>query len=463
MVQQENDEMALESINPNDGTHIESYDEFTDEQVDRTIDAVHSAWETWRTTEYAQRTELLENVADVLRRRKPKLAALMTKEMGKLYSASEAEVDKCVWVCEYYARNGKEHLVPQPVETDASKSYVTYNPLGVVLAVMPWNFPLWQVFRFAAPAVMAGNAALLKHASNVSGCALVIEEIFKEGGAPANLFRTLLIGGRRVPSVIEDRRVAAVTLTGSTEAGRSVGSTAGNAIKKSVLELGGSDAYVVLSDADLQLAAETCVKSRMINGGQSCIAAKRLIVVHDVAEEFTERVVELMRDHAMGDPMESSTTLGPMARADLRDELHDQVKRSVEAGATLLLGGAIPEGAGAFYPPTVLTGVGKDNPAYSEELFGPVAVIITVDDEADAIRTANDSVFGLGAAVFSKDVERAERIAAQELQAGHCAVNAFVKSDPRLPFGGIKTSGYGRELSWYGIKEFVNIKTVFIG
>ena len=454
--------MALESINPYDGSHIKGYDEFSQEHLDATIGLTHNAWLSWGKTDFAERRKVLTGLAAALRRRKAELSQLMTKEMGKLYSSSEAEVEKCAWVCDYYAEKGEEHLFAQLIETDASKSYVTFNPLGVVLAVMPWNFPFWQVFRFAAPAVMAGNAALLKHASNVSGCALAIEDLFKDAGAPENLFRTLLIGGRRVPSVIEDPRVAAVTLTGSTEAGRSVGSTAGKMIKKSVLELGGSDPYIVLADADLDLASRTCVTSRMINGGQSCIAAKRFIVVTEVAEEFTRRVVESMAAISMGDPMDSETGLGPMARSDLRDELHDQVRRAVAAGAELLLGGKIPEGRGAFYPATVLTKVSAGNPAYSEELFGPVATIMTAADEADAIRIANDSDFGLGAAVFTQDVARGEKIAATELQAGHCAVNALVKSDPRLPFGGVKISGYGRELSWYGIKEFVNIKTVYV-
>jgi succinate-semialdehyde dehydrogenase/glutarate-semialdehyde dehydrogenase len=404
----------------------------------------------------------MRSTAARLRTRKQELAELMTREMGKTVQSARAEVEKCAWVCEYFAENAERFLAAEPVETDASRSYVTFNPIGVVLAVMPWNFPFWQVFRFVAPALMAGNAGLLKHASNVQGCALAIEDVLRDAGAPQDLFRALLVSGHRIPALIADPRIAAVTLTGSTEAGRSVGSAAGHEIKKSVLELGGSDAYLVLEDADLDLAASTCVASRMINGGQSCIAAKRFIVVESVAAEFEQRVVAHMQAIEMGNPLEQETQLGPMARVDLRDELHDQVERSISEGADLVVGGAIPPGPGAFYPPTVLTNVGPGNPAFVEELFGPVAAIVGARDEAHAIELANDSVFGLGAAVFTRDVQRGEWIAANELEAGHCAVNSFVKSDPRLPFGGVKTSGYGRELSWYGIREFTNIKTVYI-
>jgi succinate-semialdehyde dehydrogenase/glutarate-semialdehyde dehydrogenase len=327
---------------------------------------------------------------------------------------------------------------------------------------MPWNFPFWQVFRFAAPALMAGNAGVLKHASNVSGCALAIEEIFRQAGFPDNIFRSLLVSSSQVEAVIENPLIKAVTLTGSTPAGRAVAQKAGSLLKKSVLELGGSDPYVILADADLDLTVETCVASRLINSGQSCIAAKRFVVVESVRKRFEPRFVEQMQAATMDNPLKEDTDVGPQARHDLRDDLHWQVQQSIEQGATCLLGGHIPAGQGAFYPPTVLTNVRPGMPAYEEELFGPVAAIIPVKDEAEAIRVANDSVFGLGAAVFTSDVAKGERIATEELEAGCCFVNAFVKSDPRLPFGGIKESGYGRELSHYGIKEFVNIKTVYV-
>ncbi|PYQ21561.1 MAG: succinate-semialdehyde dehydrogenase, partial [Acidobacteria bacterium] len=340
--------------------------------------------------------------------------------------------------------------------------YVVFEPLGVVLAVMPWNFPLWQVFRFAAPALMAGNPGLLKHASNVSGCALAIERVLHDAGIPPAVFRTLLVGSGRVASIIESAEVAAVTLTGSTPAGRAVGRAAGAALKKTVLELGGSDPYLVLEDADLDLAVESCVASRLINGGQSCIAAKRFIVVESVRKRFEELFVEKMRSKRMGDPLEDGVDLGPQARRDLRDELHGQVEKSVARGARVLLGAVLPAGKGAFYPPSVLADVAPGMPAYDEELFGPVAAIIGVPDEAEAVRVANDTPFGLGAAVFTRDLARGERIAHEELAAGSCFVNAFVKSDPRLPFGGIRESGYGRELSRFGIREFVNVKTIYV-
>ncbi|MFP4375938.1 MAG: NAD-dependent succinate-semialdehyde dehydrogenase [Spirochaetales bacterium] len=454
--------MALQSINPYTGTVVAEYTEATEEEVDEQLARSVAAATCWRRSSFDARRGVLERVASVLRERKQEFAELMTLEMGKLIGSAEAEVEKCAWACDYYVEHAERFLSAEPIETDARRSSVAYNPLGVVLAVMPWNFPFWQVMRFAAPAIMAGNAGLLKHASNVQGAAYAIESILAEAGAPDDVFSVLPISGSRVPSVIADPRIAAVTLTGSTPAGRAVGEAAGRALKKCVLELGGSDPYVILEDADLATAADACVTGRMINGGQSCIAAKRLIVVDDVRDQFTELVLERLKGYQPGDPFDPATTLGPMAKADLRDELHDQVVRATDAGAKLRLGGTIPGGPAAFYPATLLTEVGPANPAFREELFGPVAVIVPARDKVHAIELANDSSFGLGAAVFTQDLERGERIATEELDAGNVAVNGFVKSDPRLPFGGIKESGFGRELSWLGIREFVNTKAVVV-
>jgi succinate-semialdehyde dehydrogenase/glutarate-semialdehyde dehydrogenase len=365
-------------------------------------------------------------------------------------------------VCDYYAEHAADFLRNEIIPTEARKSYVSFQPMGVVLAVMTWNFPFWQVLRFAAPALMAGNVGILKHASNVPGSAVAIEEVFHEAGFPKNAFRTLLIGSRQVEAVIENPRVMAATLTGSTPAGKAVASKSGEMLKKTVLELGGSDPYVILEDANLEEAVATCVTSRLINAGQSCIAAKRFVVVDSLKERFEKLFVAQMAARKMGDPLEEDTTVGPQARHDLRDELHEQVRHSIDKGATCLLGGEVPDGPGAFYPPTVLTDVKKGMPAYDEELFGPVAAIIPVEDDDAAIQVANDSIFGLGSAIFTEDLNKGERIATEELQAGSAFVNTFVKSDPRLPFGGIKESGYGRELSHYGIKEFVNIKTIYV-
>jgi succinate-semialdehyde dehydrogenase/glutarate-semialdehyde dehydrogenase len=454
--------MTLRSVNPATGTLIREYEEPTGSQIAAILSDAEEAFQHWRKEDIGTRSSLMHEAANVLRNRGRQYAELMALEMGKPLSQGIAEVEKCAWVCDYYAEDAQGFLASEQVETDASRSYVAFRPLGVVLAVMPWNFPFWQVFRFAAPGLMAGNVGVLKHASNVSGCALAIEEVFRDAGFPSDTFRALLIGSSRVADVIRAPEVQAVTLTGSTAAGQAVAATAGAAIKKTVLELGGSDPYLVLEDADLELTVETCVTARLINSGQSCIAAKRFIVVEPVREEFEERYVELMRTRRMGDPMEAGVEVGPQATADLRDELHHQVVASVAKGARLLLGGEIPAGPGAFYPPTVLADVVPEMPAYSEEVFGPVAAIIPAKDEVDAVRIANDSSFGLGAAVFTRDVEKGERIAAEQLEAGCCFVNAFVKSDPRLPFGGIKISGYGRELASFGIREFVNIKTIYV-
>jgi succinate-semialdehyde dehydrogenase/glutarate-semialdehyde dehydrogenase len=453
--------MAITSINPATGKPIRTYEEMTPDAAAAAVVQAHSAWQSWRTTRFSERAPLMKKAASLLRQRKRELAALMADEMGKPIAQGVGEVEKCAWVCEYYADFAESHLAPDIIKTESTKSYVSFEPLGVVLAIMPWNFPLWQVYRFAAPALMAGNAGVLKHASNVPGCALVIEQILKDAGFPAGLFRTLLIGSRHVKGIIEHPLVRGVTLTGSTPAGKAVAGQAGGVLKKTVLELGGSDAYIVLEDAELESAVTMCVNSRLINAGQSCIAAKRFVVVEPVLEAFTRRFVDVMKSRPVGDPLADGIEVGPQARHDLRDALHKQVLASVEGGATLLLGGEIPDGDGAYYPPTVLTNVKPGMPAYEEELFGPVAAIIAARDEDDAVRIANDSVFGLGGAVFTNDPARGERVA-RRMEAGATFVNSLVASDPRLPFGGIKESGYGRELGPYGIKEFVNVKTVVV-
>jgi succinate-semialdehyde dehydrogenase/glutarate-semialdehyde dehydrogenase len=454
--------MAFKSVNPMNRELIREYPEDSDEDVRQALLEASCAFAGWRITPFAVRAQKMRAAADRIDARKEELARLMALEMGKPLAPGRAELDKCAAACRFYADSAGRFLANEPVQTEASKSFIAYNPLGAVLAVMPWNFPFWQVFRFAAPALMAGNVGLLKHASNVSGCALAIQDIFREAGFPAPAFRTLLVGSERVGAIIDSPAVRAVTLTGSTPAGQSVASRAGHALKKTVLELGGSDPYVVLEDADLEPAAETCVTSRLINSGQSCIAAKRFIVVEPVRKRFEELFVEKMRSKKMGDPLEPGVELGPLARHDLRDAVHKQVEETVRAGARVLLGGKPSEGKGAFYPPTVLADVRKGMLAFDEEVFGPVAAIVPARDEEEAVKLANDSPFGLGAAVFTRDLQRGERIAADSLEAGNCFVNTLVRSDPRLPFGGVKESGYGRELSYVGIREFVNIKTVYV-
>ena len=454
--------MALVSTNPATGEEIKQYEEMTSSEVQDIIARAHETFLAWRETSFEERAERLRKAAEILREDTEHFAKTITQEMGKPIAQARAEVKKCATAFDYYAEHGAEHLAPEVIETDASKSYISYQPLGVVLAIMPWNFPFWQAVRFAAPTLMAGNAGLLKHAENVTGCALALEELMERAGFPEGLFRTLLIQVDAVEEILDNPKVAAATLTGSTRAGKAVSSQAGQHLKKTVLELGGSDPYIVLEDADLDATVEACATSRLQNSGQSCIAAKRFIVVEPLANAFQDRLLEKMKARKMGDPSQEDTDLGPQARPDLRDTLHEQVTKSVDAGAELLLGGELPGGPGAFYPPTLLTNVHKGMPAYDEEVFGPVAAIITAKDEEDAIRIANDTAYGLGAAVFTQDQAKGEKIAAEKLQAGNCFVNAFVKSDPRLPFGGIKNSGYGRELSKLGIHEFVNIKTVYI-
>jgi len=453
--------MSMQSVNPATGEVIETFEATSVREVERILATAHAAFLEWRTTPFDVRARHLRNAAQVLKKRKADYARLMTLEMGKPIVQAEAEVDKCAWACEYFADHAESFLVEQPRETDASRSYVRFDPLGPVLAVMPWNFPFWQVFRFAAPALMAGNAGVLKHASNVPGCALAIESVFREAGFPRGLFATALVGSDAVAGLIADPRIVAVTLTGSDRAGSQVAEQAGRALKKTVLELGGSDPFVVLADADVAAAARTAADARLVNSGQSCIAAKRFIVVEPVADQFIPRFVEELRSRRVGDPLARDTQVGPQARVDLRDDLHRQVEDSVRRGARRLLGGEIPRGPGAFYPPTLLADVDKGMPAFDEETFGPVAAVIRARDEADAVRLANDSPFGLGASLWTRNRATAERVAAQ-IEAGAVHVNGIVKSDPRLPFGGIKRSGYGRELSEYGIREFVNIKSVWI-
>lgn len=452
----------IQSISPTDGRLIAEYVETTPDEVAAHIDTAVALQRKWAQAPIAERAIPMMRTADLLEEAREDLAGLMAAEMGKPLAQGRGEVEKCAWVCRHYAENAEQILADEQIEAGRSSSYVAYRPLGVVLAVMPWNFPFWQVFRFVAPALMAGNGGLLKHASNVTGCALAIDRIITEAGFPDGLFRTLVVPSSRVDEILEHPSVVAATLTGSDPAGRAVAAKAGSLLKKTVLELGGSDPYIVLADADLARAAETCAASRLINGGQSCIAAKRFIVEAPVVEEFTSLLASAFSNTVVGDPLDEATTMGPMARVDLRDDLHTQVEASVAAGARLVLGGAVPDGPGAFYPPTLLTDVQDGMPVYREETFGPVAAVIEAAGLDDAVRIANDTEFGLGAAIFTSDLELGEQVARDRLEAGACFVNAFVASDPRLPFGGIKMSGYGRELSDMGMREFLNAKTVVV-
>ncbi|NQV02348.1 MAG: NAD-dependent succinate-semialdehyde dehydrogenase [Bacteroidia bacterium] len=451
----------MKSINPATNNPIKEYRDHSPEEVVEIINKSHNEWLKWKEIPFSIRSERMMKAASTLRKRKKELAKLMTMEMGKIIKESEAEVEKCAWVCEYYAENAELFLQDEVIPSDASRSFVAFQPLGIVLAVMPWNFPLWQVFRFAAPTLMAGNGGLLKHASNVPGCALAIEDIFREAGFPEDLFRTLMIPSVMVDAVIDHSSVVAVTLTGSEFAGSQVASTAGRQIKKSLLELGGSDPFIVLDDADLDLAVTNAVNARLINQGQSCIAAKRFIVQEPVLEEFTNRMHQAFTVLKVGDPMDPATDIGPLARPDLVEDIDRQVKESTRMGAILITGGARYDREGCYYQPTILTNVKSGMPAYSEETFGPLLAIIPVSTEAEAVSVANDSVFGLGGCVWTKDIARGEQIA-RKVESGAVFVNGMTKSDPRLPFGGIKKSGYGRELGSYGIREFVNIKTVWI-
>jgi succinate-semialdehyde dehydrogenase/glutarate-semialdehyde dehydrogenase len=453
---------VMQAINPANGEVIATYQQHTGGEVSQKIDRAAAAFTGWSNTRVEERAALLPRLAAVLEANKERYATLMTREMGKPIKEARGEIEKCAWACRFYAEHGPAFLADDVVRTEAAKAFVAFRPLGVVLAVMPWNFPFWQVLRFAIPSLLAGNAAVLKHASNVPGSALAIEEALREAGLPECVFQTLLIPSGMVGDVIENPHVRAVTLTGSNAAGRAIASKAGQCLKKSVLELGGSDPFVVLEDADLDKAAEAGAASRLFNTGQACIAAKRFIVVDAVAQKFEDKLAERLLARKMGDPMDESVALGALARADLRDELHDQVERSLKDGARNVLGGAIPNEPGAFYPPTILDGVEKGMPAFDEELFGPVASIVRARNEEEALAIANDTPFGLGASVFTGDARRGERIARDHFDAGVCFVNDFVKSDPRLPFGGVKESGYGRELGIFGIREFTNVKTVVV-
>ena len=453
--------MPLISINPANGQENHRFEEHTEAEVEAKLVLAQNTFESWKETDFEHRAKLMMSLNDVLLKNKEKYAKAMTLEMGKLFKSAVAEVEKCALVCRYYAENAEAILSEEVIPTEASESYVRFDPIGIVLAVMPWNYPFWQVMRFAAPAAMAGNIGLLKHASNVPQSAEFLEEAFLEAGFPKGVFQNLLIRSSRVEAVVRDPRIKATTLTGSEYAGSQVAMQSSSEIKKSVLELGGSDPFIVLKDADLNLSCEVGGNARLQNSGQSCIAAKRFIVEEAVYDEFLGQFKAYFESQVMGDPMDDSTTFGPLSSEAAVKDIDELVQKSAGMGATILLGGKPVEGPGFFYPPTILTDVKKGMPAYGQEFFGPVAIVIKVKDEDEAIHVANDTEFGLGASLWTKDLERAKKLI-PKIDAGAVFVNSMVKSDPRLPFGGVKKSGFGRELSHYGIKEFVNVKTVVI-
>lgn len=453
--------MTIFTINPATEKTVKIFTEYSDSKVNKILNKITRTSLEWQNRSVHARSKLIKRAGKYLLKNKHELAKIITLEMGKPISQAVAEVEKCSSVCEFYAEHGKIFLADNSYPTEASTSFVQYNPLGTVLAVMPWNFPFWQVFRFAAPALVAGNTAVLKHASNVPKCALAIEKVFTESGFPKNIFRTLLVSVKTIEKLLSDERIHAVTLTGSEKAGSKIGAKAGANIKKAVMELGGSDAFIVLLDADLEQAVEIGIKARFQNTGQSCIAAKRFILDDCIANEFIERFVEKAKNIKQGLPKQQDTYLGPMAREDLRNSLHKQVKDSLKLGAKLLIGGKITSRPGYFYPATILDHVKPGMRAYEEELFGPVASMIRVRDIEEAIKVANDTPYGLGSSIWSKNNKKALKCASR-IQAGATFINEMVKSDPRLPFGGIKKSGYGRELSDLGIREFVNIKTIYV-
>lgn len=453
--------MVLTSINPSNEKILNEFDEDSQQDLEEKIKRSTHAFDQWRHTSIEKKNTLLKNTAKILRENKHNYARLMTLEMGKPIGQAVSEVKKCAWVCEFYAENARSFLEKEIIQTNADSSFVQFNPLGVILGIMPWNFPFWQVFRWAVPSLVAGNTALLKHSSNASQCALVLEEVFEKAGFKDHEFQTLLIRSDNISGIIEDERIAAVSLTGSTEAGMKTAERTGKSLKKTVLELGGSDPFIVFDDADLDYTAEMAVKARMMNTGQSCIAAKRFIVVKDVFDSFQELLTEKIRQLRVGDPLDDAVDIGPLATKEGVDQLHRQVKKSVEMGAKVLIGGKKLDMPGFFYQPTVLTNVKKEMPVYTEETFGPVVAMIKAIDEEDAIQMANDTCFGLGASIWTNDVVRAERLS-RDIEAGNVFINDIVKSDPRLPFGGMKKTGFGRELSSYGIKEFVNVQTVYV-
>lgn len=453
--------MAIASVNPATGETIRTFEPLSDEKLEGKVAGAWQCFPEWRKTPFGERARLLMRAAEILEARKREIGGIMTTEVGKTLLSSIAEVEKCALGCRYYAEHGEAHLKPEMVATSASKSFIAYQPLGPVLAIMPWNFPLWQVFRFAAPALMAGNVGLLKHSSNVPQCALLIEEVLHQAGFPDGAFQTLLIEPDRVAALLQDDRIAAATLTGSEPAGRSVAQIAGSQIKKTVLELGGSDPFIVMPSVDVDATATAAVKARAINNGQSCIAAKRFIVADSIYNDFERKFVKAMQLLRVGDPMDDKTDVGPLATAKIRSELHEQVQRAVRGGAMVLTGGKPIDGPGNYYEPTVLAGVPRSSDVFREELFGPVAMLFRVKNLDEAIDLANDSPFGLGSSVWTNDAAEQQQCI-ERLEAGQVFVNAPVASDPRIPFGGVKRSGYGRELSAFGIREFVNIKTVWV-
>jgi len=453
--------MALLSINPTTGKEIKAYPEYSQNLVKKILDSSSITQMKWSTTDLKFRLDCLKRISEILMDKKREYALIISEEMGKPLKQAEGEVGKCAWLCEYYFENSKEYLLDKNIDISGQKSFVTFQPIGLVLGVMPWNFPFWQVFRFAIPNVTVGNGAILKHASNVQGSAFAIEACFNDAGFPKNIFRNITVNSKAVADIIDNSKISAVTITGSTPAGRSVAATAGRALKKTVLELGGSDPYIILDDADINIAISSCINGRILNTGQSCIAAKRIIVTQSIHDNFLKNIEQKLSEKIMGDPMDD-VDIGPMVSIQARNEVHDQVLSSINDGAILHLGGFIPKSRGAFYPITLLSNVTPGMVAFDEEIFGPVFTIIRAQDEENAIVLGNLTPFGLGAAIFTKDIEKGEEIAKFRLNAGACFVNDFVKSDPRLPFGGIKDSGYGRELAINGMMEFVNVKTVVV-